>query len=165
MLQLRNGQYTEVDEIDYYFSSQWIWNVYHNPRSNMLLARRCGTRKEGTILLHKEIAERMGLNIIGAIDHKDRNSLNNCRYNLRETNMSLNTANSSISISNTSGFKGVRFRPDKNKWISRICVDYKTIHLGYFDNPIDAALAYDQAAREHFGEFANPNFPLKESKV
>jgi hypothetical protein len=34
-----------------------------------------------------------------------------------------------------------------------------TSHLGYFDNEIDAARAYDQAARKYHRRFATLNFP------
>jgi hypothetical protein len=34
-----------------------------------------------------------------------------------------------------------------------------TSHLGYFDNEIDAVLAYDRAARKYHGKFAALNFP------
>ena len=32
------------------------------------------------------------------------------------------------------------------------------IHIGYFDNEIEAAIAYDRFARNYFGEFAKCNF-------
>ena len=55
------------------------------------------------------------------------------------------------------GCKGVRWRDRENKFISIISVSKKSIVLGYFDNPIEAAKAYDQAAIMHFGEFARTN--------
>lgn len=44
-------------------------------------------------------------------------------------------------------------------WSAYITVDRKRTHLGYFPTPEAAALAYDAAAREHFGPFARTNFP------
>lgn len=35
----------------------------------------------------------------------------------------------------------------------------KRVYLGLFDDPKEAALAYDAAAREHFKDFASLNFP------
>jgi hypothetical protein len=47
-------------------------------------------------------------------------------------------------------------------WSAYIDVDDKRTFLGYFEDPEDAARAYDQAAIEYHGEFAHPNFRLRE---
>ena len=47
---------------------------------------------------------------------------------------------------------------DIKKYIDSITVDYKSKFLGYFSDPIEAALKYDQAAILLFGEYARPNF-------
>lgn len=55
--------------------------------------------------------------------------------------------------------KGVAFRKASGKWVARICTEGKQIHLGCFEHEIDAAKAYDNAARKCHGEFAGLNFP------
>jgi len=45
------------------------------------------------------------------------------------------------------------------KWAAAIRCNNRTYHLGYFDNEIDAARAYDRAPRKYHGEFAALNFP------
>jgi hypothetical protein len=59
----------------------------------------------------------------------------------------------------TSRFKGV-CRPKKAKrWVATIKKDRVTRRLGSFHDEIAAAQAYDEAARELFGEHARLNFP------
>ncbi len=105
--------------------------------------------------LHQLVLERMGHFNIERTDHEDRNKLNNQRNNLRPSTVSQNAANSNLALHNTSGYKGVSWRPDRNKWRAFITVEYKFIHLGHYNTRQEAEAAYLEAAKQHFGEFAN----------
>jgi hypothetical protein len=95
------------------------------------------------------------------VDHEDQDGLNNQRYNLRECGNAGNSQNRGLNKRNTSGFKGVSYRPDRGRWIAFISVDSKKKYLGLFDEKIKAALAYDAAAIVQYGEFARLNFPVQ----
>lgn len=56
---------------------------------------------------------------------------------------------------NTSGFKGVFWSFQRNKWTARMMIDAKNKHLGFFTNIADAARAYKAAALAHWGPEAN----------
>lgn len=60
---------------------------------------------------------------------------------------------------NTSGFRGVCFHKKANKYLAQIIVKGRYLYLGIYSNILDAAMAYDLAASEHFGEYARLNFP------
>ena len=89
------------------------------------------------------------------IDHINGDRLDNRKSNLRFATRSQNAANSPERKTNTSGFKGVC--PIHEKWVAQINCLGNHYHLGYFDNRVDAAKAYNSAAREYFGEFAYQN--------
>jgi hypothetical protein len=92
------------------------------------------------------------------IDHinedKDDNRLENFRPASRFENMS----NKSKAISNTSGYKGVNWHVQHDKWNARITVHKRRIHLGYFDDLEAAHAAYVEAAKKYHGDFANDGF-------
>lgn len=91
------------------------------------------------------------------IDHINGNKLDNRKENLRVISSKLNKWNQGIRSNNTSGYKGVSWSKNAQKWHAYIKVNYKRIHIGLFDDKEDAAKAYNAAAAEHFGEFARYN--------
>jgi len=88
------------------------------------------------------------------IDHEDLNPQNNKWDNLREATPSQNQQNQGKPITNTSGYKGVAFHKQRNKWRASISINNKTKHLGLFNCPTAAYFAYCRAAKEHYGEFS-----------
>ncbi len=90
------------------------------------------------------------------LDHKNRNRSDNRIENLRPCGRSSNAANASMSIRNRSGYRGVCMHPC-GKWYAQICQDGDNRGLGLYYTAEEAALAYNRAASELFGEFAHLN--------
>lgn len=88
------------------------------------------------------------------VDHKDTNRSNNRWDNLRLATGSQNKANMGKRADNTSGFKGVRWYPQTNRWVAQIGFQGKRKTIGYFKSPELAHVAYCEAADRLFGEFA-----------
>lgn len=91
------------------------------------------------------------------IDHIDNDGLNNRKSNLRVCNHSENLCNKHSQKNNTSGYKGVSWQKNQGYWSAKIQKDRKKYHLGFFDDPWEAAQAYNLAALELHGEFAKLN--------
>jgi hypothetical protein len=66
------------------------------------------------------------------IDHKNRNRLDNRRFNLIISNKSKNAVNSNLRANNSSGVTGVSFSKRQNKWRSYISSNGKRLELGWF---------------------------------
>jgi hypothetical protein len=73
---------------------------------------------------------------------------------LRIIDSSFNQRNQGIDKLNKSGYKGVSFVKDRNKWLASIKANYKSKFLGRFDTKEEAAIAYNEAAIRYFGEHA-----------
>jgi hypothetical protein len=93
------------------------------------------------------------------VDHRNGRGLNCHKRNLRFCTVSQNGANARKRApwKSTSQFRGVSWHKRKAKWLAVIRVNYKQIYLGRFTDELDAARAYDAAARKYFGEFARTN--------
>jgi len=146
---LSKGYVALVDATDFEFLNELRW--YAAPHGRTLYAVHGGRvgRKTRHIFMHRLILNNpRGM----ATDHIDGNGLNNTRANLRIANPSQNTANKrKWHRPTTSQYKGVNRY--KGRWRAYICNQ----HLGIFDDEIEAALAYNEAALVRFGEFARLN--------
>ncbi len=91
------------------------------------------------------------------IDHKDGCPKNNKWNNLRLATSNQNQWNSKTPKNNTSGYKGVCWDKERNKWIVHIRINIKRKYIGRFDDIKEAASAYNEAAIKYFGEFARLN--------
>ena len=89
------------------------------------------------------------------IDHWDRNESNNKWDNLREATVAQNGANRGKQKNNTSGYKGVSYMKDRDKWNAQISVNNKKISLGRFETKEEAYESYCKAALKYHGEFAS----------
>lgn len=90
----------------------------------------------------------------GLLDHIDGNRANNSILNLRVCNNKENVRNSMIAKNNTSGFKGVSFCKQTQRWVAQITVDYKNKKIGRFHSKEEAHAAYAERALMYHGEFA-----------
>ncbi len=83
---------------------------------------------------------------IDRIDVNGNYEPTNCRWSTK-TVQSRNTRK--LMCNNTSHYRGVHFDNTINKWIAKICVNFKRIHIGTFNVAIDGALAYDNYVIEN----------------
>jgi hypothetical protein len=150
MIALTKGQFTIVDEAD----AEWIasfgrWHAHKSGRSQSYYAVRSVPRGQGSrhLFMHALIAGRK------MADHINRNGLDNRRVNLRAATGAQNGANHGLQSNNTSGYKGVTSAGD-GRWRASITVRGRRSSLGTFDDPVDAARAYNIAAAAAFGEYA-----------
>jgi hypothetical protein len=90
----------------------------------------------------------------GHLDHINGDPSDNRLTNLRPATSSQNGANSRKGVNNKSGFKGVSWHAQNQRWRARIMVGRRQIFLGLFADPAAAHTAYITAAKEYFGEYA-----------
>ncbi|MDQ0154944.1 HNH endonuclease [Robertmurraya andreesenii] len=148
---LSKGRVALVDDDMFDYLNQWSW-FYHKNGYAMR-----SYRKDGRYM--KDRMHRLVLNAPKGydVDHINGNKLDNRKCNLRIATRSQNNYNKTTQSNSSSGFKGVSWSKQRNKWRARIHVNKKEIHLGFFEYAIDAALAYNEAAIKVHGEFARLN--------
>jgi hypothetical protein len=156
-LQLSRGLNALIDEADFEKVGRHKWNV--RPRRQrdgfyVVRAIMVGTSQQRHVFLHRIL---MDAPEDVCVDHRNGDSRDNRRANLRLATFSQNAQNQRVALGE-SCFKGVARAA--NRWRARIRVDGKLIQLGCHATEEAAARAYDEAAREHFGEFACTNADL-----
>jgi hypothetical protein len=153
-LWLTKGQFTLVDEEDFLFLNQWDWFYFEISKTVGYAAR---SEKRKTKFLHIELMKKWNKYIEGLeVDHKDRNELNNTKDNLRMATRQQNLRNKGLQSTNTSGYTGVRYSRQENKYRAYIYINGICKHLCVTSSKEEAIKVRREAEIKYFGEFA-PN--------
>lgn len=154
-IQLTQGKVAIVDDEDYAALSKYKWFAVKN--KNRFYAARKHLTLSGSrnLFMHLVIANTpKGFQT----DHRNGDSLDNRRSNLRTCTQVQNQHNVGRRADNTSGYKGVSWVPRERKWLATIQNNGKRIYIGRFNTADEAGRAYDDKAQELHGEFARTNF-------
>lgn len=161
---LTQGKFALVDDDDFEELNKFKWcalkayNTYYAIRNPPMIKGK----RESLLKMHREILS-LRLGDEKHVDHINGNGLDNRKVNMRICTNSQNSMNSQKFVNNTTGYKGVYLiknnKINKKPFFSRITVSGKPLHLGVFFTKEQAALAFDNAARQHYREFARLNFP------
>jgi hypothetical protein len=158
LINVGGGRFAIIDAEDAPKLEGKIWSSYFSKQS-----RSWHARDGSKVFMHEAI---LGKKPGFWIDHKNSDGLDNRKQNIRHCTPAQNAQN----MRKTRGkslFKGVYYG-DK-KWKAHITIPSESgsgnrLYLGGFSSEREAALAYDQKAIEHFGEFARLNFPVEQPR-
>jgi hypothetical protein len=157
---LGEGIWTILEQEDYYRLRKYKWVVYGSSKCDESLYavrfKLVSPKKITLVSMHREI---MNANDSRFVDHRNCDSLDNRKSNLRFATQAENMRNRKKRKNTTSQFRGVSLNKRKSRWIGAMACNKKRIWLGSFKTEIEAAKAYDEAAKKYFGEFARLNFP------
>lgn len=150
---LKKGGVALVDDEDFEHLSKWAWTNNNGYASRTFSD---GTGQWKRVYMHRVI---MGTPAKKVTDHIDHNPLNNQKENLRLADCSTNARNKlKQKTESHSVYKGVSKSFSRNgnfSWQAIIGIGQKkNRRLGCYRTEIEAALAYDFAAVDLYGEFA-----------
>jgi hypothetical protein len=157
LIELTKGQFAIVDAADYAMLSKITWQSRWNPSTLSYYAQTTlypgGRKGQHTVQMHRFL---LGLEPRDGkvVDHRDGNTLDNRRSNLRVATVGQNGKNRELNSNSTSGLKGVSWTPKLGRWKAQIQSNGKGIFLGYFWDKLDAHAAYCEAATRLHGDFA-----------
>ena len=141
------GKFIIVDDNMFDELNQYRWCV--NKKGKTYYAER---REKGFLIrIHRQILNlKCGDEKI--VDHINHNGLDNRNSNLRIVNKAENCRNHNGNKNNTSGYNGVCWFKRDKKWKAQIMVNYKNMHLGYYDDINDAVESRRQGEIKYWGE-------------
>jgi hypothetical protein len=146
-----------IDDEDYDYVSKFNWCIYRctfkgkKARTFYAVAKVDGM----AIRMHRLLLGLSDPKIL--VDHKDHNGLNNQRDNLRIASAQQNQFNMRPFNSNKTGFKGVSYNKKDKRYAVFLMVSNKNTFFGNFKTPIEAAIKWNEMARQYHGEFAYQN--------
>ena len=155
-IRLTGGKFALVDPQDFYWLNDFDWVSKRGCRSFYAVRFDNDLAGSTIVSMHRQIMNSpKGL----IVDHRNCDGLDNRRSNLRIATRCQNRCNTKTSkAACSSQYRGVAWYKQTKRWKASIQSQGKSIALGYFDSEIDAARAYDEAAKKYHGEFARLNF-------
>ncbi len=166
-LDAESGRLFWMERPRHHFSSEKSWRIFNSqfagkgcgsPEGNGYL--QCRITVDGKCQLvkaHRIVwALHYGSWPADQLDHINMDRKDNRPVNLREATNEQNQRNRACRAGSLTGVKGVKFDRARGKFMARITVSGKEMHLGRFDTLNEASLAYAEAAKSLHGEFARP---------
>jgi len=150
-IKLTQGKVALVDDEDFELVSRHKWYAHKAFRNVYADTHIRPIKRQVNLLMHILI---MGKKQGFEIDHINHNGLDNRRSNLRHVTHAHNIQNCRPTCNTSSIYKGVWWVKKEKKWGACIKQDGILYTLGRFITQQEAALAYNKAAFERFGEFA-----------
>jgi len=153
---LGEDEWTLVEPLDYYWLKNFNWYLGGNGKEFYAFTNiKIGPGKVKMVSMHRQI---MNPPPHLLVDHRNTNTLDNRRANLRLATHSENACNRrKISSKTSSQYIGVYFEKRTGRYTSKIRIHGKRLWLGRFNTELSAAKAYDEAAKKYHGEFARLN--------
>ena len=158
---LTQGQRTLVDDEDYDFLNGFKWSAiwFHNVKNYCAIRNSPQIGGKRSVMLMARVIMQAQKN--QQVDHRNHDTLDNRRENLRLCTNAENSMNRRKHLDNSSGYKGVSWDKANDRWVMQIYQNHRHLEFRRFTDPIEAAKAYDAAATKYFGDFALLNFPQK----
>lgn len=152
---LTQGKHAIIDNDDWELVSKHKWCAMRSAKGNHTYAAthlRISEGKWTSLKMHRLILGVTEKTVY--VDHRDGDTLNNTKSNLRTCTPTQNVLNSRVPCTNTSGLKGAFLLKRTGRWYSRITHKGNRINLGTFGTAEEAHLAYRDAANRLHGDFA-----------
>ncbi len=160
---LGEGRFAIVDQGDFYHLINYQWGAKGEGQLIYAMRFLIEPNKKGKIVsMHREM---MNAPAGILVDHRNGDTLDNRRSNLRLATRSQNMSNrGKLKKNATSQYIGIFREKSSGRWVVKTTHNNRSIWIGRFDSEIEAARAYDRAAIEYHGEFARLNFPREDYK-
>lgn len=155
-LRARDGSvraYAIVDDADFDWLNQWRWFLDRGRKGYAMRQERIRPGLQRPIAMHRFILglergdPRQG-------DHRNSNSLDNRRVNLRIVPPGANAQNRVSNHNSTSRYRGVYWSPAAGKWYACARLNKKLHHLGVYDDEHEAGRVAAAFRAKHM-PFAN----------
>lgn len=156
-ISLTQGKVALVDKKDSLLIKSIKWHIHNTG---------CGIYARGHFDGKKVYMHRLLLSAPPGwqVDHINGNTLDNRRDNLRLVTPQQNSFNKKR-ITGRVPYRGVIYREDRKQYVARVTFHNKLYYAGYWDTAEQAALAYNDKAKELFGDNFHQNKVKNEKRI